>query len=550
MTRNRLLVAALALILAGPAAAQVRQSGNVTPGHVATWTTTGVIQDAGTSATPAVTTLGLMASGQTPLCIDNGPITGGYSAFCLGVTATGAYVTLQNFGGGAALPLYFDINGTVTSFASLLNGTTISNDLILSNISGTTAPATGNTMPALLDATLGATPGDTLWRAPAGWKVLGPGANGSCLTYSTSGPAVGWGSCAGTGGTGTVTSITFTNGLTATENPAVDISTAGLATIANNTVLGNTTGSSAVPSSTGVSALIDSALGNTRGSVLERGSAGWTPLTPGSANTALVSNGSGADPSYTTLTALLDAAIGSTRGSILERGSAGWALLAPGATAGTVLTSAGSGADPTYTAQSGFSGVNVQEFATSGTYTPTTGMKYAIVYAWGGGGGSTAIANAASNGAATTLGALVSAPGGAGASATTGGAGGSGGTGTILIAGQAGGAGTCFTDGGAQVNCTGGAGGGSPMMAPSIPNTVAAASIAGTLPGQGAAGAESVASPGGSGGGGGGGGLAIAAVTAAAVGASQTVTIGGGGSGGASGGADGYKGYLYIVEYK
>lgn len=46
---------------------------------------------------------------------------------------------------------------------------------------------------------------------------------------------------------GTVTSITFNNGLTSAPNPVIGIGTAGLASIAQNTVLGNVTGGSAVP---------------------------------------------------------------------------------------------------------------------------------------------------------------------------------------------------------------------------------------------------------------------------------------------------------------
>jgi hypothetical protein len=47
------------------------------------------------------------------------------------------------------------------------------------------------------------------------------------------------------------------------------------------------------------------------------------------------------------LSDLIDSSIGSTRGSILERGANGWALLPPGAS-GTVLTSQGAGTDPQF----------------------------------------------------------------------------------------------------------------------------------------------------------------------------------------------------------
>jgi len=48
-----LLAAALVCVTPLDSLAQVRQSGNVTPGHIATWTTTGVIQDGG-GAVPSV----------------------------------------------------------------------------------------------------------------------------------------------------------------------------------------------------------------------------------------------------------------------------------------------------------------------------------------------------------------------------------------------------------------------------------------------------------------------------------------------------------------
>jgi hypothetical protein len=88
-------------------------------------------------------------------------------------------------------------------------------------------------------------------------------------------------------------------------------------------------------------------IGNTRGSILERGASGWTALAPGSSGSVLTSSGAGADPSYQTLTSLIDSNFSSTRGTILYRGAGGWAALGTG-TAGTVLTTGGAGADPSW----------------------------------------------------------------------------------------------------------------------------------------------------------------------------------------------------------
>ncbi len=49
-----------------------------------------------------------------------------------------------------------------------------------------------------------------------------------------------------------------------------------------------------------------------------------------------------------TVTAILDRALGSTRGSVLERGASGWGIIAPSATAGLPFVSGGTGADPLY----------------------------------------------------------------------------------------------------------------------------------------------------------------------------------------------------------
>jgi hypothetical protein len=48
------------------------------------------------------------------------------------------------------------------------------------------------------------------------------------------------------------------------------------------------------------------------------------------------------------VSAILDRALGSTRGSIIERGASGWVQVGPGATAGLAWISGGTGADPAY----------------------------------------------------------------------------------------------------------------------------------------------------------------------------------------------------------
>jgi hypothetical protein len=69
-------------------------------------------------------------------------------------------------------------------------------------------------------------------------------------------------------------------------NPAVS-----LPTIANNQVLANTSGATATPVGSGVSALLDATIGNARGSILVRQAAGWGVIGPGSSGQVPVSNG-------------------------------------------------------------------------------------------------------------------------------------------------------------------------------------------------------------------------------------------------------------------
>ena len=72
--------------------------------------------------------------------------------------------------------------------------------------------------------------------------------------------------------------------------------TLSLTTIANNTLLGNVSGSSASPSQTTLTSLMDATLGNQQGDIIYRAGSIWTTLTPGSAGQVLASGGTGANP--------------------------------------------------------------------------------------------------------------------------------------------------------------------------------------------------------------------------------------------------------------
>jgi hypothetical protein len=179
-----------------------------------------------------------------------------------------------------------------------------------------------------------------------------------------------------------------------------------LTPIASGDVLGNSGSSTAEPAAATVTAMLDRALGSTEGQLLQRGSAAWQVLAPGTAGQVLESGGAGAlnawaspatgyitavdsnftvsgttlelatiasgdvlgnsgsstaEPAAATITAMLDRALGSTEGQILQRGSTAWQVLAPG-TLGQYLASGGSAALNTWGTPAGT------------TYTAGTGL--------------------------------------------------------------------------------------------------------------------------------------------------------------------------------
>lgn len=97
-------------------------------------------------------------------------------------------------------------------------------------------------------------------------------------------------------GAGTVTEIKTNNGVTG--GTITGAGTIGLDTISSNSVLGNTSGSSAAPISTTFSSLLDTVFGTAQGSILLRGASTWTTLAPGTSGNPLLSQGSGSNPAY------------------------------------------------------------------------------------------------------------------------------------------------------------------------------------------------------------------------------------------------------------
>lgn len=75
----------------------------------------------------------------------------------------------------------------------------------------------------------------------------------------------------------------------------------GIGSIANNTLLGNVSGSTANPTANTLSSYIDSAISSTQGSLLYRNASSWVALAPDTVGKVLSTNGTGANPSWATI---------------------------------------------------------------------------------------------------------------------------------------------------------------------------------------------------------------------------------------------------------
>lgn len=79
---------------------------------------------------------------------------------------------------------------------------------------------------------------------------------------------------------------------------AAAITNANLASVSNNTIKSNISGSGGVPSDNSVTSVLDSAFSSTQGAVLYRGASSWSALSPGSNGNILTSGGTFANPSW------------------------------------------------------------------------------------------------------------------------------------------------------------------------------------------------------------------------------------------------------------
>ena len=166
--------------------------------------------------------------------------------------------------------------------------------------------------------------------------------NGQFLT--TDGTDTSWATVAGTG---TVTSVTFQDGLTADNNPCTISCTASLANVADGSVLANISGGVTFPSATTTSDLLDATLGNTQGNIAYRNGSGWTVLAPSTNGLALVTGGAGANPSWSQVGINNLSIAGQAQGDVIYFNGTAWTRLAAG-TSGQVLTTGGAAANPSW----------------------------------------------------------------------------------------------------------------------------------------------------------------------------------------------------------
>lgn len=283
-----------------------------------------------------------------------------------------------------------------------------------------------------------------------------------------------------------------TSGVASATQPAFsDISgslaAAQMPSIGNNTVLGNNSGGTAIPSGLTVSQVLD-VLGTTQGQLLYRGGSAWVPLAVGTSGQVLTTGGAGANPAWATVTgtgtvtsvatnngltggpvtttgtlglapiangtllanvsggstspsantpsSVLDV-IGSTQGQVLYRGASSWAALSPG-TSGQYLQTSGAGSTPQWAALPSPVAPTpaVYDTGTSATYsTPANTLYLRVTITAGGGGGAGGGPSAGSGGTGgtTTFNGITVIGGGGGQPSPSAGVGGTGGTGTCNL---------------------------------------------------------------------------------------------------------------------
>jgi microcystin-dependent protein len=123
--------------------------------------------------------------------------------------------------------------------------------------------------------------------------------------------------------TGAVSTLTAGTGLTG--GGSLDQNrTISFAAIADDRILANVTGGSAVPSATTLTDIIDACIGSTRGQILYRGASAWSALAAGTSGHVLTANGAGADPAWAATGAAVSVPSGAVVPFAMSTPPAGW----------------------------------------------------------------------------------------------------------------------------------------------------------------------------------------------------------------------------------
>lgn len=230
---KRVLLAAALFGFTFPAHSQVIQSGSVTPGHVVTWTTNGVVQDGGTAAAPTnLTSVGILSNGGPALCATSSVITGPYNQLCFAVsTSAPATISLQNYGGAPSETLNFSVNGINYPFPGSLSTITLGTTPVNGGTNGLCLVISGTVVgqQSCSVAAITALTGD----------VTASGPNSAVATLATVNPDV------GTFGSTVQIPVITVNG----KGLITAVSTAPVATVAANTLTGTTLATNVVNSS-------------------------------------------------------------------------------------------------------------------------------------------------------------------------------------------------------------------------------------------------------------------------------------------------------------
>lgn len=212
-----------------------------------------------------------------------------------GATGAAQQITLPQLAGAlssaglipasSGASLITSVDGNFVVSGGVLEFNTIASGDLLGNSGAGTAEPTATTLTALIDRALGSTEGQILQRGVSAWQVLAPGTAGQVLTSGGASALNAW--ATGGGGSGLITSVD--GNFTVTGGGQLEF-----ATIASGDLIANSGSSTAEPTATTLTALIDRALGSTEGDILQRGASAWQVLTPGTAGQVLTSGGASA----------------------------------------------------------------------------------------------------------------------------------------------------------------------------------------------------------------------------------------------------------------